>query len=195
MVQETVYVMAKRAFDIAASLVASVVLAVPLLVISVIIKFTSKGPIIHWSKRIGKNNAIFSMAKFRTMYLSTPQVATHLLSDPTRYVTPVGKVLRKYSLDELPQLYNILKGDISFVGPRPALFNQDDLKALRTEKGVHLLVPGLTGWAQINGRDEISIPDKVDLDEFYLNRRSFFFDLKIIALTFVKSLKGENISH
>jgi O-antigen biosynthesis protein WbqP len=195
MVQKTAYVIVKRAFDIVAALVALVLLTVPLFVISLVIKCTSQGPIIHWSKRIGKNNTIFSMAKFRTMYMSTPQVATHLLDAPAQYVTPIGKVLRKYSLDELPQLYNILKGDISFVGPRPALFNQDDLKELRTQKDIHLLVPGLTGWAQINGRDELPIPEKVSFDEEYFKRASFVFDMKIICLTLVKVIRGDNVSH
>jgi O-antigen biosynthesis protein WbqP len=135
------------------------------------------------------------MAKFRTMRTDAPQVATHLMKDPQKYVTGIGKILRKLSLDELPQLYNILKGDISFVGPRPALFNQDDLKALRTQKGIHCLVPGLTGWAQINGRDELPIPVKVTFDEEYLNRASFLFDLKIIFLTLVKVVRGEGVSH
>jgi O-antigen biosynthesis protein WbqP len=195
MVQKTIYVIVKRVFDIVAAIVALLLLAVPTLVISLIIKFTSDGPIIHWSKRIGKSNTMFFMAKFRTMRIDAPQVATHLMKDPQKYVTGIGKILRKLSLDELPQLYNILKGDISFVGPRPALFNQDDLRALRTQRGIHRLVPGLTGWAQINGRDELPIPVKVSFDEEYLNRASFMFDMKIIFLTLVKVISGEGVSH
>jgi O-antigen biosynthesis protein WbqP len=185
----------KRLFDILSSLLALIVLGLPILFIALIVKLTSKGPAIHWSKRIGMNNAIFLMAKFRTMRIDTPQVATHLMSNPRQWVTPIGKFLRKYSLDELPQLINILRGDISFVGPRPALFNQDDLRELRTQKGIHVLKPGLTGWAQVNGRDELPIPVKVDFDEYYLKHRSFWFDIRIIFLTLVKALKGEGVTH
>jgi O-antigen biosynthesis protein WbqP len=168
---------------------------VPLIVIAAIIKLTSRGPVIYMSNRIGINNTTFKMAKFRTMRIDTPQVATHLLENPEIWVTSVGKILRKYSLDELPQLINILKGDLSFVGPRPALFNQKDLIDLRTQCGVHAITPGLTGWAQINGRDELSIPEKVEFDTYYLEHRSFLLDLKIILLTFVKSIRADNISH
>lgn len=171
------------------------VLIGPILLIALCIRLTSAGPVLYWSERVGKNNKIFRMPKFRSMRLDTPAVATHLLHDPDKWLTSVGKFLRKSSLDELPQLWSILVGEMSFVGPRPALYNQTDLIALRTEKGVHKLVPGLTGWAQVNGRDEIPIPVKVTLDEIYLRNRSFVFDLKIIALTFVKVLRGDGVSH
>lgn len=187
--------MIKRTFDISCSLAAFVIFSIPMLIIGVLIKHSSRGPVIHWSNRIGFNNTTFKMAKFRTMRIDTPQVATHLLSNPDQFVTPVGRFLRKYSLDELPQLINIIRGDLSIVGPRPALFNQDDLKELRTIKGVHLLKPGLTGWAQINGRDELPIPIKVQYDEYYLKNRSFLFDIKIILLTFFKVARGENVTH
>ena len=187
--------MNKRFFDIVCSLLALVVLSIPLFIISILIKMSSKGPIIHWSKRIGINNSIFKMAKFRTMRIDTPQVATHLLKNPDAYVTPIGHFLRKYSLDELPQLLNILKGDISIVGPRPALFNQDDLRELRTQKGIHVLKPGLTGWAQVNGRDELPIPVKVEYDEYYLYHRSLLFDLKIIFLTLFQVIKADGVTH
>jgi O-antigen biosynthesis protein WbqP len=150
---------------------------------------------LYWSDRVGRDNAIFRMPKFRSMRVGTPAVATHLLTDPAAYLTPIGGFLRKSSLDELPQLWNILKGDMSFVGPRPALFNQHDLIALRTAQGVHRLVPGLTGWAQINGRDEIPIPQKVAFDREYLDRRSLWFDLRILMLTAVKVLKRDNVTH
>ena len=185
----------KRLFDIIFSLLALLLLMLPMLLTALLIKLTSKGPTLFWSDRVGKNNIIFRMPKFRTMRTDTPAVATHLLSDPDRWLTPIGKFLRKSSLDELPQLLSILKGDMSFVGPRPALFNQDDLIALRTARGVHLLTPGLTGWAQINGRDELPIPVKVGFDEFYLNHRSFVLDLKILFLTFLKVLKREGVQH
>ena len=155
----------------------------------------SKGPAFYWSDRVGKSNVIFKMPKFRTMRIDTPAVATHLLSNPDQYLTSIGKFLRKSSLDELPQLFSILKGDMSFVGPRPALFNQDDLVALRTEKGIHVLIPGLTGWAQINGRDELPIPVKVQFDEYYLQHRSFFLDLRILFMTFVKVVRREGVTH
>jgi O-antigen biosynthesis protein WbqP len=177
------------------SLVALCVFSLPLFIIAALVKITSGGPALYWSDRVGKDNAIFQMPKFRTMRVDAPAVATHLLNDPDRYLTPIGNFLRKSSLDELPQLYNIIKGDMSFVGPRPALFNQDDLVALRTEKGVHVLVPGLTGWAQINGRDELPIPVKVSFDVYYLNHRSFVFDMKILVLTLVKVLHGEGVVH
>ena len=190
-----IYLLLKRLFDIVAGLLAMIVLAIPIFIIACIIKITSNGPALHWSNRIGIRNTIFKMAKFRTMRIDAPQVATHLLEKPDQYVTAIGKFLRKYSLDELPQIYNIIKGDISFVGPRPALFNQDDLKQLRTEKGVHSIKPGLTGWAQINGRDELPIPVKVDFDAYYLNHRSFWFDIKIIIMTIFKAAQSEGVSH
>ena len=185
----------KRTFDVTSSLIALLFLAVPMLLTALLVKLTSKGPTLYWSDRVGKNNIIFKMPKFRTMRTDTPAVATHLLSDPDRWLTPIGKFLRRSSLDELPQLFSILKGDMSFVGPRPALFNQDDLVALRTASGVHLLTPGLTGWAQINGRDELPIPQKVGFDEFYLNHRSFALDLKILCLTLLKVLRREGVQH
>lgn len=185
----------KRIFDVAMSLLALIGLGVPMLIAALLIKLTSKGPVLYWSNRVGKNNKIFRMPKFRTMLIETPAVATHLLSDPDRYLTPVGKFLRKTSIDELPQLWSILKGDMSIVGPRPALFNQDDLIALRTEKGVHVLTPGLSGPAQINGRDELPIPVKVEYDEYYLKNRSFLFDMKIIFQTIFKAAKCEGVTH
>ena len=166
-----------------------------MLLVALLVKLTSPGPVLYWSDRVGADNKIFKMPKFRTMRIDTPAVATHLLSNPNEYLTPIGPFLRKSSLDELPQLLSVLKGDMSFVGPRPALFNQDDLIALRTEKGVHRLIPGITGWSQINGRDDIPIPKKVELDEYYLNHRSFLFDLKILVLTFIKVTRAENVSH
>jgi len=156
---------------------------------------TSPGPIVYWSNRVGRNNAIFRMPKFRSMRIDTPAVATHLLQNPDQYLTPIGSFLRKSSLDELPQLWSILVGDMSFVGPRPALFNQDDLVALRTENGVEKLLPGLTGWAQINGRDELPIPEKVALDQYYLQHQSFWFDFKILFLTFLKVVQRDGVSH
>lgn len=185
----------KRAFDLIVALSAALLLLIPIIVIALLVRLTSKGPALYWSDRVGRNNKIFRMPKFRSMRIDTPAVATHLLSDPAAYLTPVGSFLRKSSLDELPQLWSILKGDMSFVGPRPALFNQDDLIALRTQHGVHELVPGLTGWAQINGRDELPIPEKVRLDVEYLQRRSFWFDLKILWLTLIKVVRREGVSH
>ena len=173
--------MLKRLFDLILALVLLIIITIPFLVISLAVKLTSKGPIFHLSKRIGRNNQIFVMPKFRSMKADTPQLATHLLSSPRDFLTPIGGFLRKTSLDELPQILSVIKGDMSFVGPRPALFNQDDLKELRTKCGVHLLSPGITGWAQINGRDELPIPIKVQLDEFYLKNQSLFLDLKIIT--------------
>ncbi|MFA5363521.1 MAG: sugar transferase, partial [Candidatus Omnitrophota bacterium] len=181
----------KRFFDLILALVLIVLLGVPMLAIAVLIRLMSKGPALFWTDRVGVNNANFKMAKFRTMKLNTPQVATHLMRNPEDYLIPGGKVLRKYSLDELPQLFNVLKGDMSFVGPRPALFNQDDLVELRTKKNIHTLSPGVTGWAQVNGRDTLPIPVKVSFDEYYLNHRSFAFDLYIILLTAVKVVKKE----
>lgn len=164
-------------------------------IISMIVKLTSHGPVLYWSDRIGRNNDIFRMPKFRTMRIDTPAVATHLLGNPDGYLTPIGKFLRKSSLDELPQLFCILNGDMSFVGPRPALFNQEDLIQLRTSKGIHRLIPGLTGWAQINGRDELPIPLKVEFDEYYLNNCSLALDIKILFMTFYKVLRSEGIQH
>ena len=185
----------KRLIDIVLVMMAGLVLGFPSLFVALIVRLTSKGPILYWSDRVGINNDIFKMPKFRSMKIDTPAVATHLLEDPKSVLTPIGDFLRKSSLDELPQLWCILKGDMSFVGPRPALFNQDDLIALRTEKGVHKVVPGLTGWAQVNGRDELPIPQKVDLDVEYLNRQSFFFDVYILWLTFIKVVRRDGVSH
>lgn len=185
----------KRVFDLALALLALLVLLVPIGLVSLLVRLTSHGPIVYWSDRVGKNNQLFKMPKFRTMRVDTPAVATHLLSNPEQFLTPIGSFLRRSSLDELPQLWSILRGDMSFVGPRPALFNQDDLVTLRTRFGVDLMTPGLTGWAQINGRDELPIPDKVQLDVEYLKRQSFWFDLKIIFLTFLKVLKKDGITH
>ena len=166
-----------------------------MITIAITIRLTSKGQILYWSDRVGKNNRIFEMPKFRTMHINTPVMATHKMTNPNEFLTPIGGFLRQYSLDELPQLFSILKGDMSFVGPRPALFNQDDLITLRTKKGVDMLVPGLTGWAQVNGRDELPIPEKVALDVEYMERRSFWFDIKILWLTFLKVLGQNSITH
>jgi len=185
----------KRIFDLILSLCLVPVLLVPILVIAVSVRLTSRGPALYWSDRVGVGNGIFKMPKFRTMRIDTPPVATHLLSNPDEYLTPIGPFLRKSSLDELPQLWSVLKGDMSFVGPRPALFNQGDLIALRTEKGVHRLIPGITGWAQINGRDDIPIPKKVEFDEHYLLHRSFLLDIKIILLTVFKVVRREGVVH
>ncbi len=185
----------KRAFDILLGLVAVFLLSLPIIIIWLAVKLTSKGPAIYWSDRVGIDNTIFKMPKFRTMRTDTPAVATHLLEDPKKWLTPIGSFLRKFSLDEFPQLWSILKGDMSFVGPRPALFNQDDLIALRTEKGVHKLKPGLTGWAQINGRDEIPIPEKVEKDAYYVANQTLVLDLKILFLTALKSLKQDGVTH
>ncbi len=189
------YNILKRIFDIIITVFALFFLIIPIIIIAILVKITSKGPVLYWSDRVGKENKIFRMPKFRSMKIDTPAVATHLLDNPNQYLTPIGDFLRKSSLDELPQLYNILKGEISFVGPRPALYNQDDLIALRSEKKIHSIPVGLTGWAQINGRDELPIPEKVELDEFYLKNRSLFFDIKIIALTFIKVIKRDNVTH
>lgn len=185
----------KRIFDVIIAVLLLFIFLIPLLFIALLIKLTSKGPVLYWSDRIGKNNKIFRMPKFRTMKIDTPAVATHLLINPDRFLTPIGPFLRKSSLDELPQLWSVLRGDMSFVGPRPALFNQDDLIALRTQKGVHVLTPGLTGWAQINGRDELPIPVKVEFDEYYLKHRSFAFDLYTILLTVLKVIRKEGVQH
>jgi O-antigen biosynthesis protein WbqP len=185
----------KRAADVAVSGAALIVLAAPLLVVAGLVRATSPGPAIHWSKRVGRNNALFLMPKFRTMRIDAPQLATHLMAEPGRWLTPIGGLLRKTSLDELPQLISVLKGDMSLVGPRPALFNQDDLVALRTQAGVEVLRPGLTGWAQVNGRDELPIPDKVELDAEYLRRRTFWLDLRILAMTLAGVLGSKGVSH
>jgi O-antigen biosynthesis protein WbqP len=185
----------KRAFDIIFALLILICISIPLLIVAILIKLTSRGPVLYWSDRIGKDNRIFKMPKFRTMNINTPAVATHLLQNPEQYLTPIGQFLRKSSLDELPQILSILKGDMSFVGPRPALFNQHDLIQLRTQKNIHTLTPGLTGWAQINGRDTIPIPLKVDYDEYYYKNRSFFLDMKICLLTLIKVFKREGVSH
>lgn len=187
--------MLKRIFDIFFAFVFLLVFSVPVFLIALAIRLTSQGPAIYWSRRIGKNNVIFRMPKFRTMRTDTPAVATHLMTDPDAYLTPIGRFLRKTSLDELPQLWSILIGDMSVVGPRPALFNQDDLVELRTAAGVQKLTPGLTGWAQINGRDELPIPEKVKLDTEYLERKSFLFDLKIVFLTFSRVLHSKGVTH
>ena len=185
----------KRLFDLIAGVCAAMVLLLPVLVVAALVRLTSQGPALYWSDRVGRNNVIFTMPKFRSMRVGTPAVATHLLADPKAHLTPIGSFLRKSSLDELPQLWSILVGDMSFVGPRPALFNQHDLIELRTQQGVHALVPGLTGWAQVNGRDELPIPDKVKLDVEYLRRQSLWFDVRILWLTFVKVLRRDGVSH
>lgn len=185
----------KRVFDLFFSLVLIIPISVITMIIGIIIKISSRGPVLYWSDRIGKDNVVFKMPKFRSMLIDAPDVATHLLNNPDTYLSPIGSFLRRSSLDELPQLFSVLKGDMSFVGPRPALFNQDDLIALRTEKGVDKLLPGITGWAQINGRDELSIPDKVTLDVEYLNQQSFWFDIKILWMTFLKVIKRDGVSH
>jgi O-antigen biosynthesis protein WbqP len=185
----------KRIFDCSAALAALFLFGLPLLLVALLVKLTSPGPVFCWSDRVGVGNGIFKMPKFRTMRIDTPAVATHLLSNPNEYLTPIGPFLRKSSLDELPQLWSVLKGDMSFVGPRPALFNQDDLIALRMERGVHRLIPGITGWAQINGRDDIPIPKKVEFDAYYLLHRSFLLDIKIILLTIFKVARREGVVH
>ena len=185
----------KRVFDLLLAMAAAVVLAVPVFLVAVLVRLTSTGPAVYWSDRVGRHNKIFKMPKFRSMRVGTPAVATHLLADASSHLTPIGSFLRKSSLDELPQLWSILVGDMSFVGPRPALFNQQDLIALRTQHGVHELVPGLTGWAQVNGRDELPIPNKVKLDVEYLQRRSLGFDIRILWMTFVKVLRRDGVSH
>jgi O-antigen biosynthesis protein WbqP len=184
-----------RVADFVFALVLLLISVIPLLLIAVVIKITSKGPVLHWSNRVGRYNRNFMMPKFRTMRLETPQVATHLLVRADRYLTPIGRLLRKSSLDELPQLWSILSGDLCFVGPRPALYNQDDLVELRTRAGIHELVPGITGWAQINGRDELSISDKVSLDKEYAERQSIGLDLKIVILTIFNIVQGTGITH
>jgi len=185
----------KRIFDVLLCVFVLAFSVFPMLFIALLVKLTSKGSVLYWSDRVGRNNKIFSMPKFRSMKVNTPAVATHLLQDPKSVLTPIGDFLRKSSLDELPQLWCVLKGDMSFVGPRPALYNQDDLIALRTEKGVHVLPVGVTGWAQVNGRDELPIPQKVDLDVAYLKRQSFTFDMYILWLTFIKVIRRDGVSH
>jgi O-antigen biosynthesis protein WbqP len=185
----------KRLFDLSLALPAAVVLALPMLVVALLVKITSEGPVLYWSDRVGARNRLFRMPKFRTLKVGAPVVATHMLENPESYMSPLGSFLRRSSLDEMPQLWSILKGDMSFVGPRPALFNQHDLIELRTRHGVDALTPGLTGFAQINGRDDLSIPEKAALDAEYLRRRSVWFDAKIIALTFVKVLRGDGVAH
>ena len=185
----------KRLFDLLTAVQALIVLLVPAGLVALAVLLTSKGPVIYWSDRVGRYNKIFRMPKFRTMRINTPTVATHLMVDIEQFLTPVGSFLRKSSLDELPQLWSIIVGDMSFVGPRPALFNQDDLIKLRTEKGVHNLIPGLTGWAQINGRDELPVPDKVELDIEYMERQSFWFDICILWSTFLKVVSRDGVSH
>lgn len=184
-----------RIFDLLLTLIAFCALALLILFIALLVKLASQGPVLYWSSRVGKDNVLFNMPKFRTMRVNTPSVATHLLANPSQYLTAVGSFLRKSSLDELPQLWCIFRGQMSFVGPRPALFNQSDLISLRTERGVHALVPGLTGWAQVNGRDELPIPQKVELDYEYLQRRSFAFNLQILWMTFLKVIRRDGVSH
>ena len=185
----------KRLFDTSLSIILLFIFLIPIMLISILVKSTSSGKVLYWSDRVGKDNIIFKMPKFRSMMVDTPAVATHLLGNPQSNLTSIGNFLRKYSLDEFPQLWSILKGDMSFVGPRPALFNQDDLVKLRSDKGVDKVVPGLTGWAQINGRDELPIPEKVKMDVEYLQRQSFLFDLKILWITFLRVVKKDGISH
>ena len=188
-------IMIKHILDLIAAFLLLVFLSVPLAIIAMAVKLTSPGPVLYWSDRVGINNSIFKMPKIRTMRIHTPAVATHLMKNPDVYLTPIGSFLRKFSLDELPQLYSIFRGDISFVGPRPALYNQDDLIELRTAKGIHKISPGITGWAQVNGRDELPIPVKVEFDGYYLQNRSLLFDLKILWMTFIKVVKREGVTH
>ena len=185
----------KRLFDLILSTILIFSLLVPMLFISLLIRLTSKGPVLYWSDRVGLDNSIYKMPKFRSMKVDTPEMATHLMLNPEKFLSPIGGFLRRSSLDELPQLISILKGDMSFVGPRPALFNQDDLIALRLEKGLDKLLPGLTGWAQVNGRDELSISDKVAFEVEYMQNQSFWFDLKILWLTFLKVINKKGVSH
>ena len=185
----------KRVVDLVGGLSALVMLVVPIVMVAILVKLTSKGSMLYWSNRVGHKNKLFKMPKFRTMQMDTPEMATHLMNTPDTYLSPIGRFLRRSSLDELPQLWSILKGDMSFVGPRPALFNQDDLIFLRTERGVDQLMPGLTGWAQVNGRDELPILEKIALDEEYMQRQSFLFDMKILWLTVLKVVKWDGVSH
>ena len=191
----SIYLMTKRGIDLFGAVSLIIVLFPVLLLLSILVKLTSTGPVIHWSKRIGRDNEVFLMAKFRTMKIETPQVATHLMSDPDSYLTSIGGFYRRKSLDELPQLLNILKGEISFVGPRPALFNQDDLIEARTQVEVHSIRPGITGWAQIHGRDEIPIPQKVEFDKYYLKNRSLLLDFRILLETLFKVIREDGVSH
>ena len=185
----------KRLFDLVLVVVLLSLFVMPMLFVAIAVILSSRGRVLHWSDRVGKNNRIFEMPKFRTMHINTPVMATHKMTNPNEFLTPIGGFLRKNSLDELPQLFSILKGDMSFVGPRPALFNQDDLIALRTKNGVNMLVPGLTGWAQVNGRDELPIPEKVAWDVEYTERQSFWFDMKILSLTCLQVIKRDGVSH
>jgi O-antigen biosynthesis protein WbqP len=185
----------KRFFDISVGLLLFILLVIPILLVAISIKVSSKGSVLYWSERVGRENVNFMMPKFRSMLVNTPQVATHLMIDPDEYLSPIGGFLRRSSLDEMPQLWSILKGDMSIVGPRPALFNQDDLIALRTDQRVNRLIPGLTGWAQVNGRDELSIPEKVKLDAEYMERQSFWFDIYILWLTMLKVVWRYGVSH
>jgi len=185
----------KRLADLLLAFLAAIILLLPFIIVALLVGLTSKGPVIYWSDRVGRYNQIFKMPKFRSMLIDTPAIATHLLTNPDQYLTPVGSFLRKSSLDELPQLWSIIKGDMSFVGPRPALYNQADLIALRTEKQVHTIVPGLTGWAQINGRDELPIPQKVELDAYYLQHQSLALDITILFRTFFKVIKRDGVTH
>lgn len=185
----------KRFFDLFLVLLAIPVLLLPALLVALAVKLSSPGPVLYWSDRVGRGNRIFSMPKFRSMRVGTPAVATNLLNDPCAWLTPIGSFLRKSSLDELPQLWSIFKGDMSFVGPRPALFNQEDLIAMRTEHGVHELAPGLTGWAQVNGRDDLPVPEKVRFDAEYMERQSLSFDLRILWLTAIAVLKRRGVAH
>ena len=191
----SIYLVTKRGIDLFGAVSLIIILSPILLVLSILVKLTSNGPVIHWSKRIGRDNEVFLMAKFRTMKIETPQIATHLMSDPDSYLTSIGGYFRRKSLDELPQLVNILKGEISFVGPRPALFNQEDLIEARTKVKVHSIRPGITGWAQIHGRDEIPIPQKVEYDHYYLENRSLFLDFRILLETFFKVIREDGVSH
>ena len=185
----------KRVFDLILVLLLACVLWLPILLVAIAVSLTSDGPVLYWSDRVGQYNKIFKMPKFRSMRVGAPTIATHLLVNAQMHLTPIGSFLRKSSLDELPQLWSILVGSMSFVGPRPALFNQEDLIALRTEQGIHALVPGLTGWAQVNGRDELPIPDKIKLDAIYLQRQSLCFDIRILWLTFIKVIRRDGVSH
>jgi O-antigen biosynthesis protein WbqP len=185
----------KRLFDLLLSITLIIILIIPLLLIAIAVKISSRGPVLYWSDRVGINNTIFSMPKFRSMKINTPELASHLVKNPESYLSPVGRFIRGYSIDELPQLYSIAKGDMSFVGPRPALYNQNDLVELRTKKNICKLLPGLTGWAQVNGRDELSIKEKVKLEEEYLNQKSFWLDLKILWMTFLKVISNQGVSH
>jgi len=185
----------RRIFDVLLALGLMLILAPLFLFVGLGVRLTSAGPVLFQTRRVGKNSRLFTMYKFRTMRIDTPQVATHLLKEPGQFLTPIGKLFRRTSLDELPQLINVVRGEMSLVGPRPALFNQDDLIALRTAKGVDALTPGITGWAQVNGRDELPIPEKVKLDEWYMRNRSFWLDLKIVGMTVFKVIRKEGVAH